>query len=149
MRMWTRRRLLTSTASAASAAGLAVATTVPSRAATGGSRAGNDDVLDALRALPGLRVIEERPGAEPGYRFFVLGLRQPVDHTDPTVSTFEQRLTLLHTSTDRPTVLFTTGYEATLTPYRSGKPSCSTPTNSRSSTATSVRPAHRPPTTPT
>ncbi|WP_328365806.1 aminopeptidase [Streptomyces sp. NBC_00445] len=118
MRTWTRRRLLTSTASAASAAGLAVATTVPSRAATGGSRAGNDDVLDALRA-PGLRVIEERPGAEPGYRFFVLGLRQPVDHTDPTAGTFEQRLTLLHTSADRPTVLFTTGYEATLTPYRS------------------------------
>ncbi|WP_234334042.1 hypothetical protein [Streptomyces viridochromogenes] len=49
-------------------------------------------------------MIEERPGAEPGYRFFALGVRQRVDHTDPGAGTFEQRLTLLHTATDRPTV---------------------------------------------
>lgn len=76
------------------------------------------DVLDALRALPGLRVIEERPAQDPGYRFFVLGLRQPVDHGHPSAGTFEQRLTLLHKSADRPTVLFTTGYEVPLTPRR-------------------------------
>ncbi|WP_210586846.1 S28 family serine protease [Streptomyces sp. GESEQ-35] len=116
MRTWTRRRLLTSTASTA---GLALAATpVPAQAATGRVRAGCGDVADALRALPGLRLIEERPGAEPGYRFFVLGLRQPVDHTDPAADTFEQRLTLLHTSTGRPTVLASTGYEANLTPWR-------------------------------
>ncbi|MEU0060007.1 S28 family serine protease [Streptomyces sp. NPDC006334] len=84
----------------------------------GDGRLGDDGIADALRALPGLRVIEERPGAEPGYRFFVLGLRQPVDHTDRTAGTFEQRLTLLHTATDHPMVLFTTGYEAVLTPRR-------------------------------
>ncbi|WP_405925157.1 S28 family serine protease [Streptomyces sp. NBC_00035] len=115
----TRRRLLTTAVSAASAAGLGLAA-VPAQAADG-TRAGADDVddvVDALRALPGLRVIEERPGAEPGYRFFVLGLRQPVDHNDPGAGTFEQRLTLLHTATDRPTVLFSTGYEVPLIPRR-------------------------------
>jgi hypothetical protein len=114
MHTLTRRRLLTTAVSAASAAGLA---TVPARAADR-TRAAADDVADALRALPGLRVIEERPGAEPGYRFFVLGLRQPLDHTDPGAGTFEQRLTLLHTAADRPTILFSTGYEVPLTPRR-------------------------------
>ncbi|WP_037676640.1 S28 family serine protease [Streptomyces griseus] len=113
MRTWTRRRLLMSTVTGA--AGLAL--TAPAHAA-GRDRPAGDDIAEALRALPGLRVIEERSGAEPGYRFFVLGLRQPVDHTDRAAGTFEQRLTLLHTATDRPTVLFTTGYEATLTPRR-------------------------------
>ncbi|MEV6169637.1 S28 family serine protease [Streptomyces sp. NPDC051954] len=119
MRTWTRRRLLTSTARAAGLT-LAAATAVPAQAATGRVRAGNGDgdVADALRSLPGLRLIEERPGAEPGYRFFVLALRQPVDHTDPAAGAFEQRLTLLHTSTVRPTVLASTGYEANLTPWR-------------------------------
>ncbi|RNF84734.1 S28 family serine protease [Streptomyces botrytidirepellens] len=113
MGTWTRRRLLLSTATGA--AGLAG--TAPAHAA-GRGRRGDDRLLGALRALPGLRVVEERPGAEPGYRFFVLGLRQPVDHTDRAAGTFEQRLTLLHTATDRPTVLFTTGYEAVLTARR-------------------------------
>ncbi|WP_260474447.1 S28 family serine protease [Streptomyces sp. WAC 04229] len=99
---------------AASAAGLPA---VSVRAADR-TRAGADDVVDSLRALPGLRVIEERPSAETGYRFFVLGLRQPVDHGDPGAGTFEQRLTLLHTAADRPTVLFSTGYEVPLVPRR-------------------------------
>lgn len=114
MRALTRRRLLTSAASAASAAGLAAA---PARAVER-PPAGTGDPLDALRALPGLRVVEERPGAEPGYRFFVLGLRQPVDHDAPGAGTFEQRLTLLHTAAHRPTVLFSTGYEVPLVPRR-------------------------------
>ncbi|MEU5535121.1 S28 family serine protease [Streptomyces sp. NPDC020362] len=116
MHAWTRRRLLTS---AAMTAGLAVTAAAPASAAAGTrARRADDDILTALRALPGLRVIEERQGAEPGYRFFVLGLRQPADHTNPAAGTFEQRLTLLHTSADRPTVLFTTGYEAVLTARR-------------------------------
>lgn len=113
---WTRRRLLVS---GAVAAGYATVTAAPARAAAARRvHPDQDDVLTALQALPGLRVVEERPGAEPGYRFFILGLRQPVDHRNPGAGTFEQRLTLLHTSTDRPTVLFTTGYEAVLTPRR-------------------------------
>ncbi|GGS45922.1 S28 family serine protease [Streptomyces violaceus] len=118
MSVWTRRRLLTSAASAVSAAGLAATAAVPARAAAGRPRPGDADIADTLRALPGLRLIEERQDAEPGYRHFVLGLRQPVDHTDPAAGTFEQRLTLLHTAADRPTVLFSTGYHAVLTPRR-------------------------------
>ncbi|MCT9143138.1 S28 family serine protease [Streptomyces violarus] len=118
MSVWTRRRLLTSAASAVSAAGLAATAAVPARAAAGRPRPGDADIADILRALPGLRLIEERQDAEPGYRHFVLGLRQPVDHTDPAAGTFEQRLTLLHTAADRPTVLFSTGYHALLTPRR-------------------------------
>ncbi|MEU3730899.1 S28 family serine protease [Streptomyces sp. NPDC033538] len=124
MRVW-RRRLLKATAMGVLSLALvpvAPGTTTARAAAVtvagdGGGR-WQGDVLDALRALPGLRVVEERPGAEAGYRFFVLGLRQPVDHTDPSAGTFEQRLTLLHKSTDRPTVLFTTGYEVPLSPRR-------------------------------
>ncbi|MFE0508402.1 S28 family serine protease [Streptomyces sp. NPDC058964] len=117
MHTWTRRRLL---ASAAMTAGAAATAAAPPAAAAGNRTGspGDDNFLTALQALPGLRVIEERQGAEPGYRFFVLGLRQPADHTNPAAGTFEQRLTLLHTSADRPTVLFSTGYEAVLTPRR-------------------------------
>lgn len=108
--MWTRRRMLTATATASVA---------PMVSAAGWSRPGRrDDIADALRALPGVRLIEERTGAEPGYRFFVLGVRQRVDHTDASAGTFEQRVTLLHRSADRPMVLFTTGYQAVLTPRR-------------------------------
>ncbi|WP_432116864.1 S28 family serine protease [Streptomyces sp. bgisy032] len=120
MRVWTRRRLLTTAVSAASAAGLAATAAAPARAAGAPRRgSGGHDVADALRALPGLRLVEERHDAEAGYRHFVLGLRQPVDHTNPAAGTFEQRLTLLHTSADRPTVLLSTGYHAVPTPRRS------------------------------
>ncbi|MFJ3443961.1 S28 family serine protease [Streptomyces sp. NPDC086081] len=114
---------------AVATAGLTASAAGPARAAYGGrgghgehgrrdGRGGHGDVADALRALPGLRLVEERPDAEPGYRHFVLGLRQPVDHTDPAAGAFEQRLTLLHTALDAPTVLFSTGYHAVLTPRR-------------------------------
>ncbi|MEV6594268.1 S28 family serine protease [Streptomyces acidicola] len=127
MRTWNRRLLipvamtgvLALTAAAPATPETTAATTAvaaaTARAADSPSRG---DILDTLRAMPGLRVIEERPAQDPGYRFFVLGLRQPVDHTRPSAGTFEQRLTLLHKSADRPTVLFTTGYVVPLTPRR-------------------------------
>ncbi len=68
------------------------------------------DIRSRIEALPGMRVVAERPAAT-GYRFFELGYRQPVDHRHPGKGTFEQRLTLLHKSLRRPTVLYTTGYE--------------------------------------
>ncbi|MGC9436869.1 S28 family serine protease [Streptomyces sp. WG5] len=124
MSVWRKRLLkaavmgMLSLAVVPAAPGTTTAQAAAVTAAVEGDGQRQGDVLDALRALPGLRVVEERPGAEPGYRFFVLGLRQPVDHTDPSAGTFEQRLTLLHKSTDRPTVLFTTGYEVPLSPRR-------------------------------
>ncbi|MEV7990974.1 hypothetical protein AB0O67_03385 [Streptomyces sp. NPDC086077] len=43
---------------------------------------------------------------------------RPVDHADHSAGTFEQRLTLLHTGAERPTILATTGYEVPLWPRR-------------------------------
>ncbi|MEG8275827.1 S28 family serine protease [Streptomyces sp. AHA2] len=129
MRAWTRRRLLTSATTAVSLASAAPAAAALSAPSAGAAAAvpvrgdgapppgpGDRDTADVLRALPGLRLIEERQDAGPGYRHFVLGLRQPVDHTDPSAGTFEQRLTLLHTASDRPTVLLSTGYHAVVSP---------------------------------
>ncbi|WP_108986711.1 S28 family serine protease [Streptomyces coelicoflavus] len=118
MRSLTRRRLLTTTAASAASVAGPSALTGPAAEAADRLDAGSGDVVDRLRALPGLRVIEERPSGDPGHRFFVLGLRQPVDHKDFRAGFFEQRLTLLHTGTDRPTVLYTTGYEMPLIPRR-------------------------------
>ncbi|MBM2620688.1 aminopeptidase [Actinoplanes sp. LDG1-06] len=67
-----------------------------------------DDLLDRLTAIPGLTVVSQ--SAPTGYRFFVLTYRQPVDHKRPNAGTYEQRLTLLHRSTDAPVVLSTSGY---------------------------------------
>lgn len=68
-----------------------------------------DDLVQRLQAIPGMHVVGERP-TEPGFRFFDLTFTQPVDHHDPHGPTFEQRLTLLHRDTARPTVLYTSGY---------------------------------------
>ncbi|MCP9945772.1 aminopeptidase [Streptomyces somaliensis] len=75
------------------------------------------DIKDRLLAIPGMSLIEEQP--YPGYRFFVLGYTQPVDHRRPAKGTFQQRLTLLHKDTSRPTVFFTSGYHLNTNPRRS------------------------------
>ncbi|MFL6125909.1 S28 family serine protease [Actinophytocola sp.] len=67
------------------------------------------DIADQLAAIPGMTV-SEQPPPEPGYRFFFLSYRQPVDHTKRNGPTFQQRLQLLHRDVDRPMVLHTTGY---------------------------------------
>lgn len=77
------------------------------------------DVLTELSQVPGLTIVEEQVEPTPGYRFFVLSYTQPVDHLDPSRGTFEQRLTLLHRSTDAATVAFTTGYDLPIFPFRS------------------------------
>ncbi|MFD5654050.1 S28 family serine protease [Streptomyces sp. NPDC127039] len=66
------------------------------------------DVVDRLLAIPGMKLVEEKPYE--GYRFLVLTYTQPVDHTDRRKGTFEQRLTILHKGIDRPTVFSTSGY---------------------------------------
>ena len=75
------------------------------------------DIKDQLLAIPGMSLIEEKP--YPGYRYFVLGYTQPVDHRNPSKGTFKQRLTILHKDTSRPTVFFTSGYNVSTTPRRS------------------------------
>ncbi|MFG2137240.1 S28 family serine protease [Streptomyces sp. NPDC048650] len=75
------------------------------------------DIKDRILAIPGMSLIEEKP--VDGYRYFVLQYTQPIDHRHPTKGTFQQRLTLLHKSVDRPTVFFTSGYNVSTTATRS------------------------------
>ncbi|MEU9980189.1 S28 family serine protease [Streptomyces sp. NPDC050856] len=75
------------------------------------------DIKDRILAIPGMSLIEEKP--YPGYRFLVLGYTQPVDHRNPAKGTFQQRLTVLHKDTSRPTVFFTSGYNLSTRPGRS------------------------------
>ncbi|WP_405544778.1 aminopeptidase [Streptomyces goshikiensis] len=87
------------------------------QAATAAGPAAGADVKDQILAVPGMSLVEEKP--YPGYRFFVLNYTQPVDHKNPWKGTFQQRLTLLHKDTSRPTVFFTSGYNVNTSPRRS------------------------------
>ncbi|MCB5169271.1 aminopeptidase [Streptomyces bambusae] len=86
-------------------------------AATAAGSADGPDIKDRILAVPGMSLIEEKP--YPGYRFFVLNYTQPVDHRKPKGAKFQQRLTLLHKDTTRPTVFFTSGYNVNTSPRRS------------------------------
>ncbi|MFG2308522.1 S28 family serine protease [Streptomyces sp. NPDC048566] len=91
------------------------ATAAPPRApgpATGASQ----DIRDRLLAIPGMSLVEEKPYT--GYRFFVLNYTQPVDHRHPSRGTFQQRVTVLHKDTERPTIFYTGGYTVSTTPSR-------------------------------
>ncbi|GGX53902.1 S28 family serine protease [Streptomyces fructofermentans] len=74
------------------------------------------DIKDRLLAIPGMSLIEEKPYT--GYRFFVLNYTQPVDHRHPSKGTFQQRITVLHKDTSRPTVFYTGGYNVSTNPSR-------------------------------
>ncbi|MGW0899984.1 S28 family serine protease [Streptomyces goshikiensis] len=87
------------------------------QAATAAGPAAGPDIKDQILAVPGMSLVEEKP--YPGYRFFVLNYTQPVDHKNPWKGTFQQRLTLLHKDTSRPTVFFTSGYNVNTAPRRS------------------------------
>jgi hypothetical protein len=67
------------------------------------------DILDELRAIPGLTVNEESTMLA-GYRFFVMEYDQPVDHKNPSGQRFKQRMTLLHRDYSAPTVAYNSGY---------------------------------------
>ncbi|MES4906340.1 MULTISPECIES: aminopeptidase [unclassified Streptomyces] len=100
-------------------AGVGSATAAPATARTTTARpaAAEPDIKDRILAIPGMRFVEEKPYE--GYRFLVLTYTQPIDHRHPSKGTFEQRFTLLHKSTDRPTVFFTSGYNVNTSPRRS------------------------------
>ncbi|MFD0340503.1 S28 family serine protease [Streptomyces sp. NPDC127117] len=74
------------------------------------------DIKDRILAIPGMSLIEEKPYA--GYRYFVLNYTQPVDHRHPSRGTFQQRITVLHKDTSRPTVFSTSGYNVSTSPGR-------------------------------
>ncbi|MFB7916683.1 S28 family serine protease [Streptomyces sp. NPDC056061] len=87
------------------------------RAAAGSDDSTSTDIKDRILAIPGMRLIEEKPYT--GYRYFVLEYTQPIDHRHPSKGTFQQRLTLLHKDTSRPTVFYTSGYNVSTNPSRS------------------------------
>jgi hypothetical protein len=80
-----------------------------------GDRPGPDaggDILVQLQALPGVTVAEQPSSHAPaGYRYFVLRVTQPVDHTAPGGPTFEQEVSLLHVDRGAPMIAVTSGYE--------------------------------------
>lgn len=94
----------------------ATATTPPG--ATPGATPASADIADRIAALPGVTSVTEAT-APAGYRFFRLTFRQPADHRNPRAGTFEQRLTLLHKDTNRPMVMYTSGYNVSQNPSRS------------------------------
>ncbi|MFB7633726.1 S28 family serine protease [Streptomyces sp. NPDC056149] len=110
--MRTRKRWLLTLAALISAVSVSAPTTVASAAGRDGT-----DIKDRLLAIPGMHLIEEQP--VDGYRYFVLDYTQPIDHRHPDRGTFQQRLTVLHKSVDRPTVFYTSGYNVSTTPSRS------------------------------
>ncbi|MEU1037101.1 S28 family serine protease [Streptomyces sp. NPDC005551] len=96
-----------------STAGAATAAQPEATATTGTT---GEDIKDQLLAIPGMSLVEEKPYT--GYRFFVLTYTQPVDHRHPSRGTFQQRVTVLHKDTSRPTVFYTGGYNVSTNPSR-------------------------------
>lgn len=84
--------------------------------ATTGTSTTSADILDRLLAIPGMSLVQEKPYT--GYRYFVLNYTQPIDHRHPSKGTFQQRITVLHKDTARPTVFYTGGYFVSTTPSR-------------------------------
>lgn len=104
-------------AGAATAAQPATEQAVTPLAAAPADSAESADIKDRILAVPGMSLIEEKPVA--GYRYFVLNYTQPIDHRHPSKGTFQQRITLLHKDTSRPTVFFTSGYNVSTNASRS------------------------------
>ncbi|WP_346012238.1 S28 family serine protease [Streptomyces sp. SID3343] len=82
----------------------------PAGVAQAGGQQAEADIRARIEAIPGMRVLGEKPAA-PGIRYFELSYRQPVDHRHPERGSFEQRLSLQHRSVQRPMVLYTSGYD--------------------------------------
>lgn len=112
--------LLATLVAAGLTAGLtaAPARSAPADPAAPGAPAAQADILDRVERLPGVTSVTEATAPE-GYRFFTITFRQPVDHRHPRAGSFEQRLTLLHKDTNRPMVMYTSGYNVSQNPSRS------------------------------
>ncbi|MFF3951811.1 S28 family serine protease [Streptomyces sp. NPDC001890] len=104
-------------ATGASAGAATAAEPAGIRTGTAADNGTGTDIKDRILAIAGMSLIEEKPYA--GYRYFVLNYTQPVDHRDPSKGTFQQRITLLHKDTSRPTVFYTGGYNVSTNPSRS------------------------------
>lgn len=101
-----------------SVSGAAATAAEPERTTGGTANAdtASKDIKDRLLAVPGMSLIEEKP--YDGYRFFVLNYTQPIDHRRPDKGTFQQRISVLHKDSNRPTVFFSSGYDLYDSPWR-------------------------------
>jgi len=71
-------------------------------------------LLQKLEALSGITVTEFAPPA--GYdQAFEIGVTQPIDHTNPGLGSFVQKVFLTHIDENNPVLLATRGYNATRT----------------------------------
>ncbi|WP_299527626.1 S28 family serine protease [uncultured Streptomyces sp.] len=105
------------TGTSAGAATAAIPAVEQAGGTTSAANASTEDIKDRILAIPGMSLIEEKPVS--GYRFFVLEYTQPIDHRKPSRGTFQQRITLLHKDTSRPTVFYTGGYNVSTSAGRS------------------------------
>lgn len=70
-----------------------------------------DEILEALRALPHVHDVEQKPTQTAGYDYYVIHFEQKVDHDDPQSPTFLQEVSLLHhDELSYPMVVHTSGY---------------------------------------
>ncbi|MEU6863487.1 S28 family serine protease [Streptomyces sp. NPDC046876] len=83
--------------------------------------AADGDIRARIAAVPGMRLLGERPGA-PGQTVLDLSFRQPTDHRHPGRGSFEQRVTLVHKSVEKPMVLYSSGYDLGSSPQRLSEP---------------------------
>jgi hypothetical protein len=68
------------------------------------------DILDELRAVPGITSVTEKTTMVEGYRLFVLEYTQPADHQAPAGQQFTQRMTLMHRDYGAPVITYNSGY---------------------------------------
>src|SRR4051794_27316631 len=108
--------VLIGTVGATGASAGAATAAAPAAIRTGPAADTGTDIKDRVLAIPGMSLIAEKPYA--GYRYFVLEYTQPVDHRHPSRGTFQQRITVLHKDTSRPTVFSTSGYNVSTNPGR-------------------------------
>ena len=71
-----------------------------------------DEVRSRIEQLEGISSIEALENSKGFAEKYVVRLRQPLDHQHPEKGAFDQRVIVLHRSTDRPTVIVTEGYTA-------------------------------------
>ncbi|MFD4240472.1 S28 family serine protease [Streptomyces sp. NPDC058525] len=82
----------------------------------------DSNIRARIEAIPGMRVLGERPAATAGQVVLDLAYRQPSDHRHADQGSFDQRLTLVHKSTRRPMVLYSSGYDLGPSPNRLTEP---------------------------
>src|SRR5215203_3998029 len=77
------------------------------------------DILEELRAMPGVLSVTEGTTLLDGYRFFVFEYEQPVDHQNPAGAKFTQRFSLLHRDYAAPVIAQNSGYNLSTAGRRS------------------------------